>query len=64
MIEPATCHEMKLGQIWMCEDCGLELQVVAACSGDEDPALRDEGSCCTDRCEFSCCGEPLRLKSG
>ena len=26
-----SCHQMKLGQVYVCEECGLELKVVKAC---------------------------------
>jgi hypothetical protein len=51
------CHEMKLGQVYSCEECGIELKVVAEC--------RECGAdtCgCTAPCTFQCCGEPLELK--
>lgn len=49
------CHDMKVGEIYACEKCGFEIQVVKACT-----------TCCQDDdcgCDFSCCGEPLRKKS-
>jgi hypothetical protein len=58
MPEAASCNDMKVGEIWACADCGLELQVVKACSDE------GEGACCSERCEFTCCGEPLRRKEG
>jgi hypothetical protein len=51
----ASCGEMKTGEIYVCEGCGLELQVVATCADSE------EGVCgCAE--PLSCCGEPLTLK--
>ncbi len=53
-----NCHEMKLGQVYVCEDCGLELKVVNECKDCGTPA--DECEC--PPCTFVCCGEPLKLK--
>ncbi len=51
----ASCGEMKTGEIYVCEGCGLELQVVSSCADSE------EGVCgCSE--PLSCCGEPLTLK--
>jgi hypothetical protein len=51
----ASCSEMKVGEVYVCEDCGLELQVLKSCADDE------EGACaCTD--PLTCCGEALVLK--
>lgn len=53
---------MKKGEIYVCEDCGVELQVVKEC----DHAGEDAASCsCHDdgsECGFSCCGKPLVKK--
>jgi hypothetical protein len=51
---------MKLGEVYVCEECGLELQVVKEC----DECGEDEESCeCVEHCNFSCCGEEMKLKS-
>lgn len=55
----ANCHEMKLGQVYVCEDCGLELQVVKECDECDKP---QEECGCTEHCTFECCGKPLALK--
>jgi hypothetical protein len=52
------CSEMKKGQIYGCEDCGLELQVIQECK-DCGP----EGSCAVSECTFKCCGQELKLKA-
>ncbi|MBN1261817.1 MAG: hypothetical protein JXB35_14160 [Anaerolineae bacterium] len=55
-----TCHEMKLGQILVCEKCGLELEVIKEC----DECGADVDACeCSEPCTFSCCGEPLQIKA-
>lgn len=57
-----SCHEMKVGDIFYCEDCGLELQVVKECS-DTDTSASECGCCTTeDTCTFSCCGKDLVKK--
>jgi hypothetical protein len=54
----AHCHEMKAGQIFVCEDCGLELTVTKECT-----ECSEEGEeCCSGDCIFSCCGSDLVLK--
>lgn len=50
------CHDMKKGEIYYCEECGLELKVMKECTeccGSDD---------CEETCKFSCCGEDLKLK--
>jgi len=58
MTQATSCNQMQVGQVYACRDCGLELQVVKACSDEEG------GACCAEPCEFTCCGEPLVLKEG
>jgi hypothetical protein len=48
---------MQVGQVYMCEGCGLELQVVKACA---DGTAEGKASC--PNCEIICCSEPLKLK--
>lgn len=52
------CDEMKLGQIYFCEGCGLELKVVNECEED----CGDQAACECGPCEFVCCDAPLKLK--
>jgi len=47
------CSQMKLGQVYVCSDCGLELKVVRECSCTED-------SCACE--DTTCCGSDLALK--
>ena len=49
----ANCHEMELGDIYVCENCGLELQVAKECKEFGTPHEQCECSPCT----FVCCGE-------
>ncbi len=46
-MEPA-----KVGQVLVCENCGVELQVIKACD-----------TICPS-CKPTCCGRPLTLKKG
>jgi predicted nucleic acid-binding Zn ribbon protein len=59
-----NCHEMKTGQTYVCDACGLELEVVKECRDAGTPA--DECGCHegadAEPCVFSCCGQSLRLK--
>ncbi len=57
-----NCHEMKKGEIYVCKDCGLELQVVKECRDAGTPA--EECACHKDAgpCTFSCCGDDLSKK--
>ena len=52
------CDEMKLGQIYFCEECGLELEVVNECEEE----CGDQEACECGPCQFVCCDEPLKLK--
>ena len=54
-----SCHDMKKGDVFMCEECGLELQVLSECRDAESPP--DSCGCATD-CSFECCGKPLTKK--
>jgi predicted nucleic acid-binding Zn ribbon protein len=53
---------MKKGQIYYCDDCGLELQVVKECKNADTPV--EECECCkeNDPGTFSCCGMELKKK--
>jgi hypothetical protein len=50
----AHCHDMTVGEIYVCESCGMELQVLKGC---------DEGSACSCAEDLQCCGKPLTLKT-
>lgn len=56
----ATCHEMRVDQVYVCEGCGLELKVVRECKECGSPA---EECRCAEHCTFECCGKPLKLKT-
>jgi len=58
------CHDYKKNDLFICPECGLELQVVAECKN----AHKDETSCVChdekqpDACRLSCCGHELQRK--
>lgn len=56
-----SCGEMKKGEVYACESCGLELEVKNACGCPEEEACttgHDHGVCC----DFECCGKPMVRK--
>jgi hypothetical protein len=55
-----TCHDMKLNEIYVCEDCGLELKVVRECRD----VGQDKDECCgsSETCSLLCCGKELVKK--
>lgn len=57
-----SCHEMKMNQVYVCKECGLELKVVKEC--DECGTEEHSAACgCAEGCSFDCCGNPMTLKS-
>ena len=52
-----NCHEMKKGNLYVCEECGLELEVAKEC---EEYGISTKCGC--EPCTFICCGRELRLK--
>jgi hypothetical protein len=57
----ALCHEMKPGETYVCENCGLELKVMRSCATHEE---YDGGSgVCSCSEPVACCGRPLALKA-
>ena len=54
----ARCDEMREGEIYCCEECGLEIQVLEECSHEEGE--EGEETCAIQG--FVCCGQPLSLK--
>ena len=57
-----NCHEMRKGEIYVCEKCGLELQVIQECKDAGTPADDCECHGDADPCAFSCCGDQLIKK--
>jgi len=54
-----NCHEMSSGNVYRCENCGLELQVVNECKEFGVPPEQ----CKCPPCTFVCCGEELKKKA-
>ena len=55
----ANCSTMKKGEVYVCANCGLELQVVRECDEDKCPSRKGEQA---GGCTFTCCGEELVKK--
>jgi hypothetical protein len=51
------CDEMREGDVYVCDKCGLEIEIVEECNHDDEEA---DDVCRIE--EFTCCGEPLTLK--
>ncbi len=56
-----SCHDVKKGDVLVCEECGLELKVVKEC---EEAETEEECCCDTDEsdCGFVCCGMDMVKK--
>ncbi|MCE5199583.1 MAG: hypothetical protein ABFD54_06640 [Armatimonadota bacterium] len=55
----SKCSDMKLGEVYICEDCGLELEVVKECGNE-----MTEGTTCESQpCTLACCNKELVKKS-
>jgi len=57
-----NCHEMKTGEIYYCEECGIELEVLKQCKDADKPAEECKCHPDNDPCTFSCCGMELKKK--
>ncbi|UCF10400.1 MAG: hypothetical protein JSW65_01590 [Candidatus Bipolaricaulota bacterium] len=51
----SVCGDMKVGQVYVCEHCGLELKVVKECDCESEHECSCSG--------MSCCSGELKLKS-
>ena len=51
----ARCDEMREGDVYYCERCGLEIEVIEECSHEDGEEA--EETCRVE--EFVCCGEPM-----
>lgn len=55
-----SCGDMKKGEVYTCDVCGLELEVKKECNcPDVDDCHPNHGDTC---CEFECCGKPMHKK--
>jgi len=55
----ASCHDMKMGEVYMCEECGVELKVVAQC---KNFGVAEENHD-HDTCNFVCCEKEMVVKN-
>ena len=53
-----NCHDMRKGDVYVCKDCGLELEVRAECKDCGKPA----SACECGPCTFVCCDQELQKK--
>ena len=53
------CHDMKIGKIYVCRECGLELKVEKNCSTDDK---LPKGVPCV-RCTHVCCDKDMVLRT-
>ena len=55
-----SCDQMKVGEVYACKACGLELEVKASCGCPTEEHCHPvkEDTCC----EFTCCGQPMEKK--
>ena len=51
----ARCDQMKRGEVYGCQKCEFEFQVLKECVHQEEV---ETGACAT---EMNCCGEELKL---
>ena len=53
-----NCQDMKIGQVYVCPQCGFEIKVIEECTREHS---KDTGH---NECEkgLTCCGQPLKLK--
>ena len=54
----ARCDQMKVGEIYVCEQCGFEFQVLKECVHQDE--MKHDGSC--HEAGFGCCGDEMKLK--
>lgn len=51
-------HDTRAGDVYVCDQCGLEVKVVAECKDVGKP----EKSCGCEPCAIACCGEELKKR--
>lgn len=57
-----NCHEMKQGEVYVCEDCGIQLQVIKECKDVGTPAEECACHATAAPCTLFCCGKDLVKK--
>lgn len=55
----SSCENMKVGEVYECKACGLEIEVKKACDCVNDKCEPVADDHC---CDFNCCGKPMELK--
>lgn len=51
----ASCYNMKEGEVYICDICGLEVRVEKGCTCNEG----EDDACSVP---MQCCGQPMRRK--
>ena len=54
-----SCHEMREGEVYVCEDCGLEIKVVKECRDVGGSSIK---CTCEENESFVCCGAEMVKK--
>ena len=52
-----SCVDMKVGQVYVCPECRVALQVVKACGESDHPSWGPQ------QCKLMCCYQEMQLKS-
>lgn len=58
-----SCSDMKMGQTYVCGECGLELRVINECKECGPSPSSSACGCAAEQCTFECCGQDMKLKS-
>ena len=56
------CNDMKVGEVYACGNCGIELEVIKNCNHEGHDQCCDS---CADEsadCNFTCCGADMVKK--
>jgi hypothetical protein len=56
------CHDLKKGEIYLCEDCGIQLEVKQECREHHE---HPKGGCCEKegQCVLACGDKKLVIKT-
>lgn len=56
------CHDLKKGEVYVCDDCGIQLEVKKECSEHRE---HHEGECCdkAGQCILTCGDKELVIKT-
>ena len=53
------CNDMKVGEVYACKNCGLELKVVKSCNHEGQDQCCDSCADESSDCSFTCCGAAM-----